>query len=172
MNKVPTHLFRLAIVLILQIIVFKNLNLNFGDSEFVHLLIYPVFVIFLPLKTPQALLLTIALVVGLTIDMFYDSAGIHASAYLVTAFSRNFVLKLIEPVEGYTTDQTLSVSSMGYIWIASFVALMMLIHVSWYFSVEAFSFVYLIQIVLKTLFSFIASMFFILLFITIFHQKD
>lgn len=172
MNKVFLNIIRIAIIIILQVLVFKNLNLNFGDWNYIHVFLYPVIIFLIPLRTPQAVLLTIAFVVGLTLDMFYDSVGVHASACVFIAFVRNFLLKLIEPVEGYNIDQNFTLQRMGLGWMTTYVSSMLFLFLCWYFSVEAFSFIFIKEIVFRVILSFVASLFFAILFIAIFNPKE
>ena len=60
---------------------------------------------------------------------------------------------------------------MGLVWFMSFVSLLLLLHCFFYFSVEAFSFVYFFHIFMNTIFSFITSMAVIVLFQLIFRPK-
>ncbi|MBK7701261.1 MAG: hypothetical protein IPJ39_22315 [Saprospiraceae bacterium] len=42
------------------------------------------------------------IVMGLALDMAYDSVGIHAAALVFTAYIRNIIIAFLEPFDGYS----------------------------------------------------------------------
>jgi len=171
-NIIVSNIIRIIIVLALQVLLLKQLDLSFGSFNYIHLFIYPILILFLPLKTPRILLLVVAFLIGIGLDFFYDSAGIHASANVFLAYCRKYVLKFLEPVEGYNVDQRLTVNRMGFAWVLSFVGILLFLHLFWYFNVEAFSFVYIKEVLLRTFSSFVASYVVIILFLVIYNPKN
>lgn len=119
-------------------------------------------IILMPIKTPKAVLLLSAFVMGLALDMSYDSVGIHAAALVFTAYIRNIVIAFLEPFDGYSVTDVPSIKNFGFAWFVSYVSIVLLLHIFTYFSVEAFSFVYIFEIFLNTIFSFIFSFFVIM----------
>jgi hypothetical protein len=117
----------------------------------------------LPLKTPKALVLLLAFILGMSIDAFYNSPGVHAASLVFTAYIKEFILGFLEPFEGYNKDDYPTIHKMGIGWYMSFVSILMLIHTFIYFSIEAFTFVYFFDIFLNTVFSFIVSFLLIML---------
>lgn len=171
-SQIFNQIIRFVLLFIVQVILLKRLDLSIGSYNYIHLFLYPVLILFLPLNIPRIALLVIAFILGIGLDVFYDSIGIHASACVFLAYSRKYVLKFLEPVEGYNIDQSLSAKAMGLPWVLSFVGIALFIHNLWYFSVEAFSFVYLEEIFLRTISTFIASYFLTILFLIIFNPKN
>jgi len=96
--------------------------------------------------------------------MFYNSPGVHASAAVFIAFLRPMILKLLEPYEGYKIDLSPTLKNMGFNWYLPYVSSMLFIYMIFYFSVEAFSFVYYFEILMRTIFSFIASIIVLLIY--------
>jgi hypothetical protein len=162
---------RFLVLFIIQVFVLKQINLGWENFQYIFLMIYPLFILLMPLKVSRSLLLVLAFFLGLSIDVFYDSPGLHASAMVFTAFIRKYILKFLEPVEGYSTDSTPTIRENGFNWFLIYSSLLMFIHCLFFFSVEAFSFVYLNEILLKTIFSFIISQIIILLFVLILNPK-
>jgi hypothetical protein len=126
----------------------------------------------MPLKTPKPLVLVLAFIYGLLIDHFYNSPGVHASALVFTAYIKGLILKFLEPFEGYSADDHPTIRKMGLTWYMSFVSILLFLHCFFYFSVESFSFVYIFDIIMNTIFSFIASFSIILLIQFIFRPKQ
>jgi hypothetical protein len=156
----------------IQVLLLKRIDLQIGSFNYIHLFLYPLLILFIPVKTPRALLLIIAFFIGLGLDFFYDSIGIHASAALFLAYSRKYILKILEPIEGYNIEQRLTINALGFPWILTYVSILLFLYCLWYFSVEAFSFVYFKEIILRTISSFIASYVLIILFLIIFNPKN
>ena len=51
---------------------------------------------------------------GLIIDIFYDSLGIHAFAAVLLVYSRAFLLRLIVPSNGYKADIQPTLGNLGF----------------------------------------------------------
>jgi hypothetical protein len=149
----------------------KNIDFAFGSFTFIHILVYPIALFMLPMKTSKALALLIAFVYGLLIDVFYNSPGVHAAALVFSCYIKDLILKFLEPFEGYNINDVPTATKMGISWFISYMSLLLFLHCFFYFSVEAFSFVYFFNIFLNTIFTFFASMFVILLFQLIFRPK-
>ncbi len=165
------HIVRFFIFLLLQVIVLNRIDLNFGSFNYAHIFIYAVPIFLLPLNTPRPLTICLGFFSGLFIDFFFDSPGIHASALTATAFVRKYILQLLEPIEGYKVDGAINFKNMRMPWLLGYVALLLLFHFSWYFSVEAFSFVYFKEILLRIISSFIVSYILIFLILIIYNPK-
>jgi len=97
---------------------------------------------------------------------------VHASASVFTAFCRPFVLYQLEPPGGYNINYSPTKSRQGLPWFLRYSGTLMLGHMFFYFSVEAFTFFYIVDILLKTFFGFIFSMIFVLIITFIFNPKD
>jgi hypothetical protein len=151
--------------------VFTRVDLSIGQFNFLHVLIYPLAVFMLPLKTPKTLVLLIAFLYGLCIDAFYNSPGVHAAALVFSAYIKELILKFLEPFEGYNITDVPVISKMGLSWYISFISILLLIHCLVYFSVEAFSFVFIYDIFLNSMFTFFPTMIIIVLFQLIFRPK-
>ena len=164
MNNLGSHIIHGLIALVLQILIFRQIQ--FGDSivSHSHILFYPIILILLPIKVPRNALLLLAFIIGIILDIFYSSLGVHTSTLVFTAFFRPFILQILEPRGGYNVNTSPTRYHLGLNWFVRYASILMLIHCFFYFSVEAFSFIYIKEILLGTLFSFIFSMIFILLY--------
>jgi hypothetical protein len=172
MNPVVTkNIARFISIFLIQVLVLKRIDFSFGSFDYVHLLIYPLTILLLPIKTSRAIVLVIAFIIGILIDMFYNSPGVHASALVFTAFLRGFILNILEPYEGYNTDDSPTIETMGIGWFLSYFSILLFAHCLWYFSVDAFSFVYFFDIALSTIFTFIPSILLILVLQLLFKPK-
>jgi len=134
------------------------------DRYTVSLLIYPMIILYLPLEMRRSLVIVSAFVTGLLLDVFYDSLGIHTAALLLTAFIRTPILQLMEPRQGYRNTASLNSANYGFSWIAQYTAIMLAIHTLAYYSIDAFSPVFFVKVIVSTILTFLASYIIIMLY--------
>lgn len=162
---------RFIIILLLQVLVLKQVDISWENFNYIFIMIYPMFILLLPLKVARSVQILLAFLLGMSVDLFYDTPGLHTSALLFTAFIKKYILKFLEPVEGYSTDSTPTIRKYGFNWFLIYSSILMFVHLLFFFSVEAFSFVYLFDILLKTIFSFIFSQIIVVLYVLILNPK-
>lgn len=134
--KILQQILKFVFLIGLQVILLNHIQW----SGYVNPYIYVLFVLMLPVETPNWLLLVVALITGLTIDMFGSSGGMHAAATVLMAFARPGILKLISPRDGYDTDTKLTPAAMGFNWFITYISIMVLLHHLTYFYIEVFRF--------------------------------
>lgn len=159
MSKLITqNIIRFVVCLFAQVLIFKSIAFSVHPFNYGAFIIYPLFIFLLPLNVPKAVVILSSFFLGLGVDMFYDSPGVHASACVFTAYIRPIVLRAIAPVEGYKKmNESPSSNNLGFIWFATYAGILLALHLLFYFSVEAFTFVFFIDILLKVIISFIFS---------------
>jgi rod shape-determining protein MreD len=138
---------RFVLLLAVQIIIFNNMNFLGYISPFPYLL----FIILYPVNGNKAGLLIASFLLGLTMDLFSNSGGIHATACLILAYFRPYIFKFsfglsyeyqtIRLNEGLTPERF------------SFILLSVVLHHFTIFILEAFQFSFFWDILLRTLLS-------------------
>ncbi len=171
-NSFIPSIIRFIGLLLLQVLVLKQITPGWASFHYMQIFIYPLFIMLLPFRTPRAAVLLSAFAIGIAVDLFYDSPGLHASASVFIAYIRPGFIRWLEPRGGYNINHSPSKAYLGWPWFLRFASLMLITHLFFYFSVESFTFVYIIDILLKTVVSFAASMLFILMMVAIFNPKD
>ncbi len=84
------YAFSLLIILIIQVTVLNNFHiLGWATAYF-----YIYFIITLPVNTPKSFIYTLGFGLGLLVDIFCNTPGMHTLATLLTAALRNPVLYL------------------------------------------------------------------------------
>ena len=101
---------------------------------------YVLAILLLPFETPKFVVLFVAFALGVCIDFFYDSSGLHASACTVMGFARHYVLRYIAPREGYEVGAKPTSEEMGNTWFLSYAATLILLHHVVFFYLEVFRF--------------------------------
>ena len=168
MNKLSlAHIFSALFIVIFQVLLLKNIQVAVLDRYVVSAFMYPLIIIVLPFSTPRSIVLTVAFLLGLVIDISYDSIGLHTSALVFTAFLRHFVLLFVEPRGGYS-ENTLNLVNYGLPWFLRYSAIMLAIHVFTYFSLDAFTFIFIGKIIVNTFLSFGVSFLLVNLYIMVF----
>lgn len=101
-------------------------NLVLFDAGFCF--IYAAFLLFLPIDIPVVPLLLLGFVLGLVVDVFYDTVGIHAAASVLLAFLRPYVLLLLIPRDGYDANDSANVHVMGWRWFLTYAFILLFVH--------------------------------------------
>lgn len=113
-----------VLLMSLQILLMRDLVL--WDTGFCF--VYIGFVLFLPIDIDRVLLLVLGFISGITIDLFYDTAGMHAAATVLLAFLRPGMLTLLTPRDGYELSDNATLSSMGWLWWFAYSIPLVLVH--------------------------------------------
>jgi hypothetical protein len=158
---------KFVLIIFAQILLFKSLVI----FEYAFCFVYIAFILFLPISIPHLTLLTIALVLGLSTDIFYDTAGIHTAASLVIAFVRPYFLNLVTPRGGYDNNSEISLNYMGFQWISIYTLPLFFIHHLLLFIIESFSFQNFDFVVLKSISSALYTYIIVLIYLRI-TEKD
>jgi hypothetical protein len=102
--------------------------------------LYIFFILLLPLEFNNLLLMLIGFVLGFSIDIFYDSLGLHALALVLIAYLRNYWLSAITPQGGYDVGVAPSLSAYGLQWFLVYTIPLIFVHHFVVFFVEAAGF--------------------------------
>lgn len=163
-NEVIKNSIRFVFLVLFQVLILNNIQL----SGYLNPFLYVLFILMLPFQTPKWLVLILAFLVGISVDMFSDTGGLHAAASVFMAFLRQPVLKLISPRDGYDVVQSPTVQQFGFGWFFSYAGILIFTHHLFLFYMETFHlagfFSTLFRVILSSLFSltlvFISQFFF------------
>ncbi len=156
-NPWVVYIVRFLIYIALQVLVLKEINLSGSSHNLIYIIIYPIVLLTLPVKMPQFFVLLIAFLTGFLVDLFYMSPGVHAGACLWMAVFRPMAFRLFEPKNGYPTDVSPSVGGLGIVWFSQYASMLLIVFFFSYFTLQIFTFVYIGEILLKSLLSFFVS---------------
>ncbi len=127
------------------------------------------FILIFPFTGNKSLLISLSFLLGLSIDFFSDSGGVHAAASVFIAYLRPFLLKFSFGVS-YEYN-AIKLSKVTFIERLSYISMMILLHHTVLFSLEIFSTSRVLLILKSTLFSGIFSLFLILCSLVLFSRK-
>jgi rod shape-determining protein MreD len=168
-SVVARNTFHFIFLVLLQVLIIKNIELGI----FINPFIYVLFILMLPFETPKVLSLIMAFLLGITIDMFYDTAGMHAAASVFMAYARQGVLKIFAPRNGYEAETKPTIKYFGISWFLSYASILIVLHHIVLFYTEMFSFSEFFYTLLRV----IVSSIFTLLLVVIsqyffYHKKE
>ena len=94
---------------------------------------------------------------GLLVDIFSETLGMHTSATVFMAFLRPYILSYFAPRDGYESGSYPRIFYYGLPWFIKYATLMVFTHHLFLFYVEMFKFqdffATLLRVILSTLFS-------------------
>ncbi len=164
--------FRFILLLLLQIIVFNQLRLGPLGPYFLHIYVFPLAYLLLPFRTPREIQFLLAFGIGLIVDLAMQSPGLHAGASVFTMAVRPLVLRVLEPRGGYDKLYSPTLQRYKWPWFASYMSILSLVHILFYFSMEVFTPLFIGAILIKTLLSWFISNLFIYLVMIILNPLD
>jgi rod shape-determining protein MreD len=153
------YLLQFVVLILAQLLIFNNIEF----SGYINPYIYVLFVLLLPFKTPNFILLMSSFTLGLVVDLFMGTPGVHSSATLLMAFSRPFVMALYSPREGYQTGTYPRLAQFGMEWFVKYTATLVLVHHFVLFYLEVFTFHHFFSTLLRALLSSILTSLLIIL---------
>ena len=152
-QSVLKYALQFVILVLLQVFFFGN----FHYLGFVSPFIYIIFLLNLPVGMSRHLMLVLAFVLGLTIDIFSNTWGIHAFACVLVTFLRGYWLDGLFHID-YAGAVT-SVRVFGLINYCKYAICIIFLHHACLFMLEAFSlqnvWIVLLRILCKTVLTFV-----------------
>ncbi|NLU38881.1 MAG: rod shape-determining protein MreD [Bacteroidales bacterium] len=153
-NRLIWYIVAFVVIVLIQVGIMNNLQF----SGLVNPYFYILFILLLPVNIPHYLLLLLGFALGISIDIFTNTPGIHASATVFASFIRPFLFN------SYNFDEKEKVlvptlHNIGFKSFVRYALLMIIIHHFFLFFIEVFSFsgfLYtLIRAVLSSIFTFV-----------------
>ncbi|MCB0457262.1 MAG: rod shape-determining protein MreD [Flavobacteriaceae bacterium] len=146
-NEVVINTVRFVFLVLLQVVLLDHINF----LGYINPYLYIFFILVYPLTGNKGLLIIVSFFLGLSIDMFNNSGGIHAAASVFIAWIRPFILKYAFGV-GYEYN-TIKINTASFSQQMIFILSMVFIHHLVLFSLEIFNTSEILFILKSTLFS-------------------
>jgi len=141
-------------LVLVQVLIFNQVQFSGFFNPYVYLL----FIILLPLSTPRYAVLILAFLLGLIIDIFSNSLGVHSAATVFAAYVRPLVIRIISNREDDRSDYP-GLNQNKLLWFINYVLIMVLLHHTVLFYLEVYTFANflntLYRVILSSLFSII-----------------
>ncbi len=164
-NSVFTHTFRFILLVLVQVLLFNNINFLGNINPY----IYIIFIALFPVKNNRSIIIILSFLLGLSIDIFSDTGGIHAAACVLIAYVRPVILKFSFGM--IYEHQTIKFNTVEFGEKITYISILTIIHHFVLFYLEIFSISKITLVLQKTLFSSIFTILLIILITIIFSKK-
>lgn len=128
------NIVRFLVVILFQVLVMDNVMINGYMIPQVYLL----FILLMPFETPRWVQLLSGFLLGMGIDLFLNTPGMHTFATVAVAFIRPYFLNLLAPRDGYEPDSFPRIHFYGFLWFLKYTLIIVLIHHFILFYLEVF----------------------------------
>ena len=126
MSLIIKNIIRLILILFIQIFILNKIP---PLHQLVVPYFYFVFILWLPFRATRTMVLFSGFVVGLLIDMFYKTPGLHTAAIVLIAYLRPFIINLLMPKEATEWgNEEPNRFSMGSVPYATYIIILTLLH--------------------------------------------
>ncbi len=146
MNKsLLANTVRFIVLVLAQIYIFDKIQV----TGFINPQVYVLFILMLPFEIAGFWLLALSFLLGITVDIFQQTPGMHAAASVFLAFSRPGVIRLVGKKEDLEPYQYPNVRESGSLWFLAYTMILVLLHHLFLFYLEVFRFSEFFQTLLK-----------------------
>ena len=153
------NIWRFAVVVTLQILIVNNIEI----SGLVNPYFYVLFILLMPFETAGWIVLMTSALLGLTIDLFMNTPGMHTAASVFAGFLRPWVLNIISPRDGYDPGSYPRLYFYGFVWFLKYSLILVFIHHLMLFYLEVFRFSEFISTFAKVILSTLISVILIII---------
>jgi rod shape-determining protein MreD len=143
------NIIRFVVLVLVQILILNNVQI----SGYIIPNFYILFILLLPFETPKWMLLLLAFTLGISVDLFTQTPGMHAAATVFMAFLRPGVLEMSAPRDGYESGSFPRIYYFGFQWFLRYAAILILAHHLVLFYIEVFRFAEFFSTLLRVLLS-------------------
>ncbi len=124
-----------ALVLV-QVLILNNIQVSGLINPYVYIL----FILLLPFNIQGYLLLGFSFLIGITVDVFNGTPGVHAGATVLLGFLRPSIARLVSSREIIEKGSMPNLTVLGFANFLKYTVIAVLIHHLFLFYAEAFSF--------------------------------
>lgn len=165
-NDIFVNIARFLLLLFLQVLLLNHINF----LGYINPYIYVLFIILFPFTGSKPLLIILSFLLGLSVDIFSDSGGVHAAASVFIAYIRPLLLKFAFGIS-YEYNMV-KINKVPLSERVLYITVMVVLHHIILFTLEIFSVSHILLIVTSTLFSSIFSIIIMLCTLLLFSRKS
>lgn len=160
-------LFSGILLILAQVVLFKNLVLFDTAFCFAYVLIF----LMVPMDTNPIVQLVLGFVVGIIVDAFYNTLGIHAAACVLLVYVRIYWSRIMTPSGGYDSGPRINVRTQGLGWFLTYAYPLIFVHSLLLLFIEASSFSLFWQTLSKAFYSSLFTTLIILILQYLFYKR-
>ena len=165
-NDIFINIVRFVALVFIQVLLLNNINLG----GYINPYLYILFIVLYPLDGSKGLLIFLGFLLGLSVDIFEDSGGVHAAACAFIAYIRPVILKYSFGVSyEYNSVKIRKADPKERL---TYIAALVFMHHLIMFSLEIFSFKHIPLLLKATLFSSLFTLIFVICTLVLFNKKS
>jgi hypothetical protein len=149
-----SNILRFIILIPIQVLVLDNINLGGSVNPY----LYTLFIIMLPFEVSGYILLLSSFMLGLSVDIFSGTPGMHAAASTFAAFIRPAVIRFVGMGKDIDPGSQPSVFDQGFTLFFFYALILVFFHHMFLFFIEVFRISGILSIIQRTLLSTIFTM--------------
>ena len=153
MYIIARNIFRFVVVILFQVLVMDNVMINGYMIPYIYIL----FILLMPFETPRWVQLLAGFALGLALDLFSGTLGMHTAASVLAAFARPYLLDLLASRDGYEPETFPRIHYYGFLWFLKYTALIVVIHHLALFYLEVFQLKHFFSTLLRVILSSVLS---------------
>ena len=165
-SDVLVNIGRFLLLIVVQILLFNHINF----MGYVNPYPYILFILVFPFTGNKSLLIFLGFLLGLCVDIFSDSGGVHAASCTFLALIRPLLLKFSFGVSYEFNTIKLSKADFGA--RITYVSVAVVLHHLMLFSLEIFNISHILLVLKSTLFSSIFTIVLLLCITLLFSRKN
>jgi len=166
-NLIFRNISRFIVLILFQVLVFNNIHVFSYITPFVYIL----FVMLLPFETPKWLLLLASFALGITMDIFSNTGGIHTAATVLIGFIRPWIQNTISSKQEYEPGIQPGIKNLGFKWFFTYSLILTTVHHVSLFYLEVFRFTEFFGTLWHALLNVVYTMTFIIIIQYLFYKK-
>lgn len=147
------NIIRFLALIFIQVFLLKNISLYHVVTPYFYIL----FILLLPFNIPNFLLYLLAFALGITIDAFYDTPGLHAASCVFLAYVRIVFINITVQKEGFDNEPEPTLGIMGFRWFFLYALILTFLHHFFLLNLESFHLSEILftltRVILSTLFT-------------------
>ncbi|WP_339753022.1 rod shape-determining protein MreD [uncultured Winogradskyella sp.] len=164
-NVVGINIIRFIALLLVQVVLGNNINF----LGYINPYIYIIFIFLFPIRDNRLVFLLVSFALGMLVDIFSDSGGVHAAASVFLAYTRPILLKTSFGM--LYEHQSIKFGNTEIGSLVTYITFGTVLHHFILFSLEIFNISSILLILKKTLFSSIFTIILSVLIIILFSQN-
>jgi rod shape-determining protein MreD len=135
MRAVILYILAAILAMAFQLLLLENVQL----LGYLNPYYYPILLVLWPLKWNRAVGLLVAFALGMTLDLFENSGGLHASACVLLVYLQPYLAKSLV-ARALEEGQSLTLLALGSSKFLTLTAMCMFVFHFWLFLLESFAF--------------------------------
>jgi hypothetical protein len=166
-RKLIGNIARFVLLALAQVFIFNKIQI----SGYINPQVYILFILMLPFEISGFWLLTLAFMMGLSVDFLQHTPGMHAAASVFLAFLRPGVIRLVGKKDELEPWQYPNIRDSGSMWFLAYVIILVFIHHLFLFYLEVFRLSEFFQTFLKVLINTVVTSLIIMLIQFLFYSR-